>query len=188
MPLEDADAKTPFKQAASTRETSQEVEAVRVPDMIQDEVPQLRPTPPGVGALVDAYAFDQRWRAEQRRAEPTTLDPFDRVDEKAGLENTFNRQADALGHAQARTNAADNRLAGAVEEALEYTDRGRDAPEELENRVDALWHDALREESHLEALESSAKPINQSIDLKDAFDSVDRLALERGRERDNRGR
>ena len=140
--------------------------------MVHEETHAPRPTPPALGASVDAEHFNQRWREERAKDKP--LDAFDAVDRQvSGRVNEFNRGADVVNEAKARLAEVDERLASAIDDFLEATEQGHTPPAELQVHIEQLNHSAIEDEARVDWMNDNGRPLEPELNLVDAFDRVD---------------
>lgn len=82
-------AQEAFTRATNAQSDTSEQTKSPVPEMIKQDKPLQRPTPPGFGIDVERREFNQRWQKQKEQSK--ALDPFEVVEaKKQGLTQTFN--------------------------------------------------------------------------------------------------
>jgi|GEM_PF-5205020 len=141
----------------------------RVPDMIKTDHPEPRPSPPGNAHLIDAQAFNQRWREEMKAIK--ALDPFEAA-QQPQLKDGFNQASDEVGEAYARMVNTEDQLAKAIDDYLLTHDREQDIPQTLMRHIDALNWSVQVDERWYGATQDNGQSIDPPLKLSDAFDQI----------------
>ena len=183
MPLDNADVKRLFKQAAQPEAPEQPMSERQT--MVQQEQPAPRPRPPAIGYAVDEQQFRERWQQEMDSVK--AVDPFDAIDQghqQNTLVNDFNRNSDIVNAAKHRLLETEEQLATAIDQYLQAYEKGQIISDPLREDIQRLNIETQQAEQQASEHQNNGQSLDRHISLGDAFDRAERKANQRQTSRD----